>query len=306
MNKKITRPLLRYHGGKWKLAKWIISHLPPHRVYTETFGGAASVLLRKSRSYAEIYNDLDGEIVNLFRVVRDPMQGRELVRLLTLTPYARSEFDAAYLPSGDPIEQARRTVVKSFMGFSGAGITGKWKTGFRANSKRSGTTPAHDWMNYPEALGALIERLRGVVIENRPAEQVMIAQDAPETLHYVDPPYPESTRQGRWAGNAYRYEMSDNDHRNLAEMLRDLRGMVVISGYPCDLYNELFPDWQRIEKSAFADGASKRIEVLWLSPSASKALDSSKSLQLSLFERAQEAIQEKITQGDEDELRRKR
>ena len=280
---KITRPLLRYHGGKWKLAKWIIAHFPPHRIYTETYGGAASVLLRKPRSYTEIYNDLDGEIVNLFRVVRDPMQGRELVRLLTLTPYARAEFDAAYLSSGDPIEQARRTTIKSFMGFSGAGITGKWKTGFRTNVKHSGTAPGYDWRNYPKALEALIERLRGVVIENGPAGQVMIGHDSPEALHYVDPPYPKSTRKGRWAGNAYRHEMTDNDHRSLAEMLHDLRGMVVISGYPCDLYDiELFPDWQRVEKSALADGASERTEVLWLSPSAARALDKSQ-LQLSFL-----------------------
>lgn len=281
---RVKRPLLRYHGGKWKLAKWIIRHFPPHRIYTETFGGAASVLLRKPRSYAEIYNDLDGEIVNLFRVVRDPMQGRELARLLTLTPYARTEFDAAYLSSGDPIEQARRTVIKSFMGFSGAGITGKWKTGFRANSKRSGTTPAHDWMNYPQALEALIERLQGVVIENRPAEHVMIAHDSLETLHYVDPPYPASTRQGRWVGNAYRHEMTDDDHRDLAGVLHDLRGMVVVSGYPCKLYDiDLYPDWQRAEKPALADGASKRTEVLWLSPSASIALNEQKELQPALF-----------------------
>lgn len=280
---KLTRPILRYHGGKWRLAPWIISHLPSHRIYTETLGGAASVLLRKERSYAEIYNDLDGEIVNLFRVVRDPMQGRELARVLSLTPYARSEFDAAYLPAGDPIEQARRTIIKSFMGFSGAGITGKWKTGFRANSNCSGTTPAHDWQHYPEALEMIIERLQGVVIENRPAEQIMIAHDSKKTLHYVDPPYPTSTRRGKWADNAYRHEMSDNDHRNLAYILHDLMGMVVISGYPCDLYDiELFPDWQRVEKEAMADGASKRTEVLWLSPSTSNALG--KRLQLSLID----------------------
>lgn len=281
-NKSVKRPALRYHGGKWKLAPWIISYFPDHRVYVEPYGGAASVLLRKERSYAEIYNDMDGEIVNLFRVLRDPVQVRELTRLLRLTPYARSEFEVSYLTSGDPIEQARRTVIRSFMGFSSL-LTGTWTTGFRSNSNRSGSTPAHDWRNYPEALGGIIERLRGVVIENRPASQVMITHDTKETLNYIDPPYPAGTRHERWSGIAYRYEMSDNDHREMARVLHGLQGMVVVSGYPCELYDiELFPTWQRIQRNTYADGASKRTEVLWLSPNTTKALQQTK-LQLVLF-----------------------
>jgi DNA adenine methylase len=281
-NKSVKRPALRYHGGKWKLAPWIISYFPDHRVYVEPYGGAASVLLRKERSYAEIYNDMDGEIVNLFRVLRDPVQVRELARLLRLTPYARSEFEVSYLTSGDPIEQARRTVIRSFMGFSSL-LTGTWTTGFRSNSNRSGSTPVHDWRNYPEALEGIIERLRGVVIENRPASQVMLTHDTKATLNYIDPPYPAGTRHERWSGNAYRYEMSDNDHREMARVLHGLQGMVVVSGYPCELYDiELFPTWQRIQRDAYADGASKRTEVLWLSPNTTKALQQTK-LQLVLF-----------------------
>lgn len=279
---KPTRPALRYHGGKWKLALWIISHFPFHRIYTETFGGAGSVLLRKERSYSEIYNDLDGEIVNLFRVLRDPMQARELTRLLRLTPYARKEFETSYLADGDPIEQARRTVTRSFMGF-GSTVTGKWSTGFRSNSTHSGTAPAHDWMNYPSALEAIIERLRGVVIENKPALEVMSIHDTPQTLHYIDPPYPFSVRNGRWAGNAYRHEMSDEDHRVLAKTLRDLRGMIVISGYACNLYDvELFPDWQRVQRDTHGDGAVKRTEALWLSPSVIKALPAEQQLRMEI------------------------
>lgn len=163
------RPILRWHGGKWILANWIIQHLPKHRVYVEPFGGAGSVLLRKPRSYAEVYNDLDGEVVNLFRVARE--RGDELRRALELTPFARDEFALSYEPTEDPVEQARRTVARSFMGF-GSNSHSK-ATGFRANSNRSGTTPAHDWRNYPEAFVAVIERLRGVCIENRDAVEVM-------------------------------------------------------------------------------------------------------------------------------------
>ena len=134
------------------------------------------------------------------------------------------------------------------MGFAST-VTGKWTTGFRGDSNRSGTTPAHDWRNYPNALSAAVERLRGVVIENQPAIKVIRDYDSPETLYYIDPTYPYETRNKRWAGNAYRYEMTDDDHRKLAEVLWSIEGMSVISGYPCKLYDcELYPDWRRVER----------------------------------------------------------
>ena len=154
---KVRRPILRWHGGKWKLAPWILGHFPQHRTYVEPFGGAASVLLQKPRSYAEIYNDLDGEVVNLFRVARDA--GPELRRRLELTPFSREEFVESYVQTDDAIEQARRTVARAFMGF-GSNAHNR-ATGFRANSNRSATTPAHDWNNYPSAFDAIIDRLRG-------------------------------------------------------------------------------------------------------------------------------------------------
>lgn len=253
----LSRPLVRYHGGKWMLAPWIISHFPQHRCYVEPFGGGGSVLLRKSRSYAEVYNDLDAEIVNLFRVARD--HGDELKRKLELTPFSRLDFRESYALSDDPIEQARRTVARAFMGF-GSNAHNK-NTGFRSNSNRSGTTPAHDWRNYPEAFGAIIERLRGVVIENRDAFKVMCAHDETTTLHYVDPPYVAETRN---TGDDYRHEMTDADHRALAANLETLKGMVIVSGYPSPLYDEIFAKWERVERKALADGARTRIEVLWM------------------------------------------
>ncbi|MCB4365442.1 DNA adenine methylase [Hydrogenophaga taeniospiralis] len=259
----MARPVVRYHGGKWKLAPWIVSNLPPHRLYVEPFGGGASVLLRKPRSYAEVYNDLDGEIVNLFRMVRD--KGELLAQACELTPFARSEFEGAYDPAGDPIEQARRTLVRAYMGFGSAGASGQ-STGFRANSSRSGTTPAHDWMNYPDHLRNNVQRLRGVVIENRNAITVMQTHDSDQTLHYVDPPYVHSTRNLRTRAPAYKHELSNADHETLASALKELQGMVVVSGYRCDLYDHLFNGWQRIDQAAHADGAKDRIESLWLSP----------------------------------------
>lgn len=253
------RPIVRYHGGKWRLAPWIIANLPPHRVYVEPFGGGGSVLLRKPRSYAEVYNDLDGEMVNLFRVARDA--GHKLREALRLTPFSRDEFVVSYDPSDNSFEQARRTVVRAFMGF-GSNAHNQ-KTGFRANSNRSGTTPAHDWANYPDALHGIIDRLRGVLIENRDALDLMPQHDSDQTVFYVDPPYVAETRD---KGNDYRHEMTNSDHERLAQLLHSLKGSVVVSGYGCELYDSLFAGWQRIERAAHADGARDRTEVLWLSP----------------------------------------
>jgi len=201
---ELSRPVLRWHGGKWRLAPWIIGHFPHHRVYVEPFGGAGSVLLRKPRAYAEIYNDLDDEVVSLFRVLRDSAQACALKRALELTPFARSEFRSSYEQPDDAVERARRLVVRSFMGFGSnahaSGPNGHRSTGFRANSNRSGTTPAQDWRNYPEAIAAMVERLQGVVIECRPAIELISSHDGPETLHYVDPPYLWETRS---PGNKY-------------------------------------------------------------------------------------------------------
>ena len=260
-SQQVKRPVLRWHGGKWLLAEWVISHFGQHRVYIEPFGGAASVMLRKPRSYAEVYNDLDGEVVNLFRVIRS--RGHELKELLRATPFSREEFTLSYEEARDPLEQARRTVVRSFMGF-GSNSHNR-STGFRSNCNRSGTTPAQDWRNYPEVMDALIERLRGVVIENRDAVEVMRAHDCEQALHYVDPPYVPETRD---KGGDYRHEMNPEDHESLACALHEMKGAVVLSGYRCDLYDQLYRDWERIDRNAYADGASARIESLWLSRGA--------------------------------------
>lgn len=252
-----ARPVLRWHGGKWRLAPWILSHFPEHKVYVEPYGGAGSVLIRKPRSYAEVYNDLDGEVVNLFNVVREC--GQQLGEKLYLTPFARTEFVKSYEKSEDPLEQARRTVIRSFMGF-GSNSHNK-KTGFRSNSNRSGTTPAHDWKNYPDCLSLTIERLRGVVIECRDAKKVMLAHDSENTLHYVDPPYLPETRD---KGGDYRHEMNLQDHLELLQFLRTLKGRVVLSAYNSHIYDEALVGWQKHTKQSYADGARKRQEILFI------------------------------------------
>jgi DNA adenine methylase len=264
-----TRPVLRWHGGKWLLGPWIISHFPSHQVYVEPFGGAASVLMQKERSYAEIYNDLDGDVVNLFRVLRDG-RGDDLVKALRLTPFSRDEFNLAYETTDDEIERARRLVVRSFMGFGSNGHNIKAKTGFRANSNRSGTTPAHDWVNYPDSLAKVIKRLEGVTIENKDALAIAVQHDADDTLHYFDPPYVPSTRSLanpydiKYRGGMYVHEMAEEDHAPMLEAMRGLRGMVVLSGYASPIYDEALKDWHRVTREALADGARPRTEVLWI------------------------------------------
>lgn len=260
---------MRYHGGKWKLAKWIIEHFPPHKVYVEPFGGAASVLLQKSPAYAEVYNDCDDDVVTVFRVLRDPILAEQLKNQIQLTPFARTEFKAAYEAADDPVEKARRTIIRSFMGFGSAATNADIATGFRSNSSRSGTTPAHDWESWPKHINTFTQRLRGVVIENRYAIDVMCQHDSSQTLHYVDPPYVHSTRK---AVGSYRYEMSDDEHILMASVIKRLSGFVVLSGYKSDLYCQLYSHWQRIDRQCYADGAQKRIECLWLNPRAMKHL----------------------------------
>lgn len=267
-----SRPLLRWHGGKWLLAPWIIEQFGPHRVYVEPFGGAASVLIRKPRAYAEYYGDLDDELVNLFSILRSADADR-LVEQVRLTPFARAEFVKSYLTTKNELERARRMIVRSFMGFGSSAALGG-ASGFRATSNRSGTTPAHDWRNLPDTLPALIERLRGVVVEQRPAIELMADRDGPNTLHYVDPPYlPETRGRGNpyCTKHKYRHELTIDDHRELLEFLGTLKGAVVLSGYPSDLYDETLRGWLRIERASRADGARKRCEVLWLNARAAAA-----------------------------------
>jgi DNA adenine methylase len=261
----IKRPLLRYHGGKWRIAPWIISFFPPHRIYVELFGGGGSVLLRKGRVHEEIYNDLDGEIVNVFRIVRD--NGAELKRRLSLTPFAREEFELSFEPSEDPIDQARRTIVRAFMGratnaaTSNMSPSGALSAGFRSNTDKRGVTEAHVWQKYPDALDAIIKRLQGVVLENRNALELIGQHDSENTFFYADPPYVHSTRNTR---KKYRYEMTDDDHIELSKELNRVTGAVIVSGYDCDLYNELYQGWRKSRRIDLADGLQPRTEVLWM------------------------------------------
>jgi DNA adenine methylase len=270
----MTSPLLRYHGGKFRLADWIVSHFPPHTTYVEPFGGGASVLLAKSRSKIEVYNDLDGDIVNLFRVVRE--RGQELAEAIYMTPFSREEFEAAYEEADDELERARRTLIRAQMGFGSAGAT-KGRTGFRGFDGSATAHPASAFaQKLPQTILDAMERLRGVVIENLDAFEIIQRYDSEETLFYLDPPYMFSTRSSvNSARKYYRYEMTDEKHVELLDLARNVRGKVVISGYANELYDEALKDWHRYSVAATACsafGAVGRIECLWVSPKCGTSL----------------------------------
>lgn len=276
MSTIIKHPAIRYHGGKFRLASWIISHFPAHRCYVEPFGGAASVLLRKEPSEAEVYNDLDGEVVNLFRVLRNREQSAVLIDACAMTPYSRTEFKCAYEPTEDVIEKARRLVVRATMGFGSAGAT-KGTTVFRLDTKRNSATAQRIWARSPDNLAAVASRFSGVLVENRDAIQCMKDHDTESTLHFVDPPYVHDTRVNVAKNSAYRHEMTNAEHLALLEELKKLKGMVIICGYESELYNEALSTWVRVTRSTSANGQSGsvlRTECLWINHAAQKKQES--------------------------------
>ena len=255
---KPTRPVLRYHGGKWRIAPWVIGFFPEHETYVESFGGGGSVLLRKPESRNEVYNDLDEELCNLFKVLRG--RGSQLIKLLKLTPFSRTEFERCFEHGGSDIERARKSVFRSICGFGTAGYFRK--TGF-STSIKGGNCRSHEWANYPESLSAVVERFRRVVVENRPAIDVMQRNDSPSTLHYVDPPYVSETRS---SAKDYHHEMTDEQHVELAECLHSLKGTVVLSGYPSKLYARLFNSLRTHDRLTTTQSNEQRTERIWIKP----------------------------------------
>lgn len=272
MSGKVERPALRWFGGKWRLAPWIIAHLPPHDAYVEPYGGAASVLLRKPPAKLETWNDLHGRLVNFFTVLRS--RPDELVRALELTPYARDEYDAAASPADDPLEDARRFYVLAWqgrVGGAGGAFSHGWRYTCTAQNPNGGrTSPAVEFGDL-DHLRAIAGRLQRVQIEHDDARAVIGRYDRPDVLHYIDPPYVVSTRGA--CHTRYAHELTDQEHSELAELLHQVIGMVVLSGYHCLLYDEFYGDWSRFEAPAVIDSGRVGVEVLWCNPAAAAALE---------------------------------
>lgn len=260
------RPILRYPGAKHRIADWIVSHFPPHEVYVEPFVGSAAVLFAKAPAAHETISDLDGRVANLFRVLRE--RPGDLAATVAFTPYARAEFEASMLawePDLDPVEDARRFLVRVWMAHAG-------KIGSRAGWRqdrfgRIGVSMPRQWRNLPDRLLAVVDRLRDVHVECRPALDVLASFRDPSALVYCDPPYLFESRYER-STRYYAHEMTVADHGALLDALDAHPGPVLLSGYRSDLYDVRLAGWRRVDRATTAYRGAGRVESLWLSPAA--------------------------------------
>lgn len=266
------RPVLRYHGGKWRIAPWLVSLMPPHECYVEPFAGGGSVLLTKPQSEIEVYNDLDECVVNLFRILRDPEQAERLRQSVELTPFARAEFEACWAVADNPLEEARRLIVRSFQAIGNKSRLSR--NGWRTRTPKSHGSPCTAWNGWPDQVPAFVMRLRETIIECRPWQDVLGLYDDASTLFYVDPPYLASTRSDGYR-KVYAHEMTEADHVELLDRLNAAKGLVMLSGYRSELYDAALPNWTRLEQHARAQHNRARVEVVWLNPRAAAATQQS-------------------------------
>jgi DNA adenine methylase len=237
------------------LADWIIKHIPPHAVYLEPFFGSGAVLFNKQPSGLETINDIDGDVINLFKMIRD--RPSEIAQAIYWTPYSRDEYLASHNHSDDEIERARRFLVRCWQSI-------RVKTGSISGWKCRGTADdsyrVKQWNNLPEKIVAVAERLKDVQIESRPALQVISRYNRPDVFIYADPPYLLDTRNG----SIYQNEMTAEEHEELLNTLDAHVGPVILSGYASALYDEKLKHWRREEQQQIIENGTARTEVLWI------------------------------------------
>ncbi|CAM3708027.1 DNA adenine methylase [Cohnella lubricantis] len=254
--------ILHYPGSKWSLAEWIISHMPPHTTYLEPFFGSGAVFFNKAPSALETINDIDGDVVNLFKVIRD--RPGELARGIKWTPWARGEFYTCSRPRGGgeaELERARMFLVRCWQSIRvKTGSISGWKCRATADDAYR----VKQWNELPEKIAEVAERLKQVQIENRPALEVIARYKRQDVLIYADPPYLLGARNGA----IYQNEMDETDHAQLLEALDGHPGPVFLSGYDSRLYNDRLKHWRREERQQVIETGQSRTEVLWINPVA--------------------------------------
>lgn len=258
--------LFGWYGGKFSHLKWLLPLLPDCHHYCEPFAGSAAVLLNRRPSPVETYNDLDGEVVNFFRVLRD--QSSAVVKAIALTPFSREEFARACAldPEVGELERARRFYIRARQvrtGLAQTATVGRWAN-CKGTSRAGMSGVISRWLGGVEQMEAICQRLLRVQIENRPATDVIRLYDSPGSLFYCDPPYVHATRGDR---RAYKHEMTNAQHAELAEVLNSARGRVALSNYDCPLLDRLYPPprWRKTYSPPRTNHSTKstRIEVLW-------------------------------------------
>lgn len=255
-------PILKYPGAKWRIADWIIGFMPKHEGYCEPFFGSGAVFFNKPKSRIETINDLDGSVVRFFKTCRE--RPDELAEALSLTPWSREEFLLSDFGEDNPddIEAARQLAVRCWMTF---GARTHCKTGWRHTTARcrgGGPDNPKLWRRMPEVVRQVADRLLDAQIENRPGVEVIRINNGSDVLIYADPPYIKATRTLN--GDQYRHEMTDAEHVELLEALTAHQGMVLLSGYDCELYRDMLPGWEFVTRNVAAERGTKRTECLWM------------------------------------------
>ncbi len=262
MYEKVLKTLLKYPGSKWRIASWIIEHFPEHKVYLEPFFGSGAVFFLKQPSYIETINDIDGNVINLFRVCRENPE--KLAAQLNLTPFSREEFVSCYeIEVSDPVERARRTIVRYHQSF---GTSNSTKNCWRNVQTAGGPRCATMWNYLPQSVIETCERLKCAQIENLEAVSLIERFNDPDVLIYCDPPYLQSLRKR----SMYANEMNEEDHRKLLETILKSKAKIIISGYDSDLYNNMLCNWETDEIDALAQFGLHRKEKIWMNFIADK------------------------------------
>lgn len=253
---KIYPNAIRYPGAKSKQLDFIYDCFPAKETYdcfVDLFGGGGSVLMNAPVTKKDIYNDIDEEIVNFFRVLRT--NGAELMEALRLTPYSRTEYDDAFIfdARDDEIERARKTAIKAQFSYGGQG------GGFKAYEREVSITQMYK--NWIDGLSFVIDRFRSVTIENMDALKLLKKVDSPKTLVYVDPPY--------LGTDDYEHNYSEAQHEELLKHIVSSKSMVIISGVPSALYDKYLHNWVKIDKPVANRSFKKRssrLDILWIKP----------------------------------------
>lgn len=255
-----------WYGGKFSHLDFILPNLPGgERHFCDVYGGSAAVIINRQPAPVETYNDIDSEVVNFFRVLRDPETSGQLIKLIALTPFSREELVRALEFAADPLERARRFFVRARQTRTGLAQTsseGRWAHCLLTS--RAGMAGAVSrWLGSVEGLSEIVQRLQRIQIENAPALEVIERYDSAETLFYIDPPY---VHEARGDNKAYGVEMSDDDHRDLAELLTGIEGRAAVSGYRNAIYDDLFGLWRRIDADPKTCHSVRQIrqESLWV------------------------------------------
>jgi DNA adenine methylase len=256
------RPLVKTHGGKYYTARRIIALFPPHRLYMEPFAGGLSVLLNKPRAPVEVAGDLNGDLINVYRVLQD--HTAELLARVKALDYYKATFDAATGRPTDAVDATVRFLVRNRMSRDGLSSCFSWSERLRGG--RPGDLNA--WETIKTELPRLADRLAGVDLRHAPAIDIIREYDGVDTVHYLDPPYLPETRTAR---DVYRHEMTREQHEELLEVLVVCRGAVVLSGYASPLYDGRLAGWERVTfdmPNHAGQGKTKqrRMEIVWIKP----------------------------------------